>query len=752
MDIQGDMGLLGDPFDPSLAGRDKDDGFESRSGSDNLEGGSGDEQEAGDDQRRRKKKYHRHTQHQIQELEAFFKECPHPDEKQRSELSRRLCLENKQIKFWFQNRRTQMKTQLERHENVLLRQENDKLRAENELLKQNIADPICNGCGGPVVPGPVSYEQQQFRIENARLRDELNRVCALASKFLGRPLSSSTNPMVSFSPNSKLDLAVGRNGYGDLGNIDSTLPMGLGYNDGVAMHFMKPMNGPLGNEMPHDRSFFIDLAMLAMDELVKLAQIDNPLWIKSLDGGKETLNFEEYIRAFPPCIGTKPTNFVTEASRATGIVVINSMALVEILMDVNQWAETFSGLVGGASTIDMISSGFDGTKNGSLQVMRAEFQVVSPLVPVRHVRFLRFCKRHAEGVWAVVDVSIDGKQEHLHGHPLTACRRLPSGCIIQDMGNGCSKVTWVEHSEYDESVVHHFYRPVVSTGRGFGAQRWVSTLQRYCECVAVLVSPDISGEDQTGLSLNGKRSMLKLAHRMVDNFCSGVCASSTRRWDQLLAGNGGDNIRILTRQSSNDPGEPSGVVLSAATSVWLPVTWQRLFDFLSDDRVRSEWDILSHGGIMQEFINIPKGQGHGNRVSLLRANAANGNTNDNNMLILQETWNDDSSSLIVYAPVDAASMNVVMNGGDSNYVALLPSGFVIIPDNSFDKCGSNICNGTLFKRDSDGSVGGGSLLTIGFQILVNSLPTAKINVDSMETVNNLISCTIQRIKAALQLK
>lgn len=40
---------------------------------------------------------------------SFFKECPHPDEKQRLELSRRLGLETKQIKFWFQNRRTQMK-------------------------------------------------------------------------------------------------------------------------------------------------------------------------------------------------------------------------------------------------------------------------------------------------------------------------------------------------------------------------------------------------------------------------------------------------------------------------------------------------------------------------------------------------------------------------------------------------------------------------------------------------------------------
>lgn len=47
--------------------RNKEDENESRSGSDNLEGGSGDDL---DENPRKKKRYHRHTPNQIQELEA----------------------------------------------------------------------------------------------------------------------------------------------------------------------------------------------------------------------------------------------------------------------------------------------------------------------------------------------------------------------------------------------------------------------------------------------------------------------------------------------------------------------------------------------------------------------------------------------------------------------------------------------------------------------------------------------------------
>ncbi|KAL3615626.1 Homeobox-leucine zipper protein ANTHOCYANINLESS 2 [Castilleja foliolosa] len=491
-----------------------------------------------------------------------------------------------------------------------------------------------------------------------------------------------------------------------------------------------------------ERSMYLELALAAMNELVKMAQTDEPIWMRSLEGGRDILNRDEYLRSFTvPCIGMRPNGFVTEASRETGIVIINGFALVETMIDSNKWAEMFPCIVARTTTTDVISEGMGGTRNGALQLMHAELQVLSPLVPVREVNFLRFCKQHAEGVWAVVDVSIDTIREASSGGPTyPGCRRLPSGCVVQDMPNGYSKVTWIEHTEYDESVVHQLYRPLVGAGMGFGAQRWVATLQRQCECLAILMS-SVPSRDNTAITAGGRRSMLKLAQRMTNNFCAGVCASTVHKWNKLRTENVDDDVRVMTRKSVDDPGEPPGIVVSAATSVWLPVSPQRLFDFLRNEHLRSEWDILSNGGPMQEMAHIAKGQDQGNCVSLLRASAMN--ENQSSMLILQETCIDASGSLVVYAPVDIPAMHVVMNGGDSAYVALLPSGFAIVPDGPVGD-----------GPDGDGGPQAhgvsGSLLTVAFQILVNSLPTAKLTVESVETVNNLISCTVQKIKAALQ--
>ena len=110
-----------------------------------------------------------------------------------------------------------------------------------------------------------------------------------------------------------------------------------------------------------------------------------------------------------------------------------------------------------------------------------------------------------------------------------------------------------------------------------------------------------------------------------------------------------------------------------------------------------------------------------------------GDSSQSNMLILQESSTDSTGSYVIYAPVDIVAMNVVLSGGDPDYVALLPSGFAILPDG-----GGGINVGT-----------GGSLLTVAFQILVDSVPTAKLSLGSVATVNSLIKCTVERIKTAV---
>ncbi|XP_021766927.1 homeobox-leucine zipper protein PROTODERMAL FACTOR 2-like [Chenopodium quinoa] len=716
------LDMSGHKTPDSELGKMRDDEFESsRSATENLEGLSGDDQDP--NQRPKKKRYHRHTQHQIQEMENFFKECPHPDDKQRKELSRRLSLEPLQVKFWFQNKRTQMKAQHERSENQQLRNENEKLRADNIRFKEALSNATCPNCGGPAAIGEMSFDEQQLRIENARLREEIDRISGIAAKYVGKPLVTYPHNLQSqgLQPSrSSLDLGVGSYGpqSGMVGDIY-----------GSAGDLIRSVAPPTEADKP----MIIELAVAAMEELIRMAQAGDPLWIPSADNSTEILNEEEYFRTFPRGIGPMPLGLKSEASRDSAVVIMNHMNLVEILMDVNQWSCVFSGIVSRAMTLEVLSTGVAGNYNGALQVMTAEFQVPSPLVPTRENYFVRYCKQHGDSTWAVVDVSLDG----LRPSPIPRCRRRPSGCLIQELPNGYSKVMWVEHVEVDDRAVHNIYRALVNSGLAFGAKRWVSALDRQCERLASVMASNMpAGEGGVITSPEGRKSMLKLAERMVMSFCAGVGASTAHTWT-TLSGSGADDVRVMTRKSMDDPGRPPGIVLSAATSFWMPVSPKRVFDFLRDENSRSEWDILSNGGLVQEMAHIANGRDPGNCVSLLRVNSAN--SSQSNMLILQESSTDPTGSYVIYAPVDIVAMNVVLNGGDPDYVALLPSGFAILPDGPVGAHGG----GPL-------EVGsGGSLLTVAFQILVDSVPTAKLSLGSVATVNSLIKCTVERIKAAV---
>ncbi|KAF8101385.1 hypothetical protein N665_0206s0061 [Sinapis alba] len=732
-DSDNDLGLTGS----------REDDFETKSGAEvTMENPLEEELQDPNQRPNKKKRYHRHTQRQIQELESFFKECPHPDDKQRKELSRELNLEPLQVKFWFQNKRTQMKAQHERHENSILKSDNDKLRAENNRYKDALNNATCPNCGGPAAIGEMSFDEQHLRIENARLREEIDRISAIAAKYVGKPLlahSSSSFPQLTSShhiPSRSLDLEVG-----NFGNSNNSQTGFLGDMYGTS-DIMRSVS--IHNDA--DKPMIVELAVAAMEELVRMAQTGDPLWVPS-DNTVEILNEEEYFRTFPRGIGPKPMGLRSEASRESTVVIMNHINLVEILMDVNQWSSVFCGIVSRALTLEVLSTGVAGNYNGALQVMTAEFQVPSPLVPTRENYFVRYCKQHNDNTWAVVDVSLDS----LRPSPITRSRRRPSGCLIQELQNGYSKVTWVEHTEVDDRSVHTMYKPLVNTGLAFGAKRWVATLDRQCERLASSMASNIpTGDLSVITSPEGRKSMLKLAERMVMSFCSGVGASNAHAWT-TLATTGSDDVRVMTRKSMDDPGRPPGIVLSAATSFWIPVAPKRVFDFLRDENSRSEWDILSNGGLVQEMAHIANGRDPGNSVSLFRVNSAN--SGQSNMLILQESCTDASGSYVIYAPVDIMAMNVVLSGGDPDYVALLPSGFAILPD------GSSRVNASA---GAEGGVDGnnlevvtstasncGSLLTVAFQILVDSVPTAKLSLGSVATVNSLIKCTVERIKAAL---
>lgn len=138
------------------------------------------------------------------------------------------------------------------------------------------------------------------------------------------------------------------------------------------------------------------------------------------------------------------------------------------------------------------------------------------------------------------------------------------------------------------------------------------------------------------------------------------------------------------------------------------------------------------------------------------------NTSQNNMLILQESCVDSSGSLVVYCPVDLPAINIAMSGEDPSYIPLLPSGFTITSDgnqsdnttinnnNNSSNNGNNNGDGASTSTVTNiGNNSGGSLITVAFQIMVSSLPSAKLNMESVATVNGLISETVQHIKAAL---
>ncbi|KAJ9702992.1 hypothetical protein PVL29_004658 [Vitis rotundifolia] len=671
--------------------------------------GSGGDQD-GPNPRRGRKVYNRHTPQQIQRLEAFFKDCPHPDEAQRRQLGRELGLESRQIKFWFQNKRTQTKTQHERADNTALRAENERIQCENLAIREALKNVICPSCGGP----PFGEEERQrniekLQLENAQLKEEHEKVSNLLAKYIGKPITQMH--LLPPALGSSLDLSPGsfpsqETGGLSIPTVGPALGLDLAPVDICNASVMYQFKGFPDME----KTLMTETAAGAMDELIRLVRINEPLWVKSATNEKYVLHHDSYERIFPKATHFKSSNARIESSKESVVVAMNGMQLVNMFLDPNKYVDLFPTIITKASTIQVLEAGLIGSRSGSLQLMYEQMHILSPLVAPREFYFLRYCQQIEVGVWVIVDVSYDYSKE---GQPNSSFRfwKLPSGCMIQDLPDGCSKVTWVEHVEVDDkSLTHRLYRDLVSGSLAFGAERMVGTLQRMCERLAYLADENTPTRDLAGvISLpEGRRSIMKLGHRMVKDFCGVLSMSGKLDFPQLSeVDNSG--VRVSVRKST-EPGQPGGMIVSAATSLWLPMHCQTIFDFIRDEKMRP-----------QPFVPT-----------------------ENNMLMLQESCVEPLGGLVVYAPIDIPAINVAIRGEESGNIPILPSGFIVSGDGRPDSGAGCTSDGNIMGS-------GGSLLTVAFQVLVcgPAAPQQQMNMESVATVNTLISSTVQKIKIAL---
>lgn len=125
-------------------------------------------------------------------------------------------------------------------------------------------------------------------------------------------------------------------------------------------------------------------------------------------------------------------------------------------------------------------------------------------------------------------------------------------------------------------------------------------------------------------------------------------------------------------------------------------------------------------------------------------------------LMLQESCTDQSGSLVVYTTVDVDSIQLAMSGEDPSCIPLLPLGFVIVPVEPIKESNTTSGDGNSMglSPEEANNIGvqnnsAGCLLTVGLQVLGSTIPSAKLNLSSVNAINSHLCSTVQQITAAL---
>ncbi|XP_055816304.1 homeobox-leucine zipper protein HDG8-like [Solanum dulcamara] len=702
---------------------------------------------------KRQRQCHRHTMEQIQRLEAFFKECPHPDENQRNQLGREAGLDPKQIKFWFQNKRTQTKTQNERSDNNALRTQNERFLCENVAMKEAMKNIVCPKCDGP----PIGKEErarnlENMKMENQRLREQHERVSNFISSVLARSLVMGSNLA---PPNSTLQTSSNSSDESLLSQNICGSPIGYtppfrqennhnNNNNNVREHSININNIPIMSPSPQEHYEFhhdnrqktnmFEVAVASLNELFELLQVNDPIWVDSSSDERCFIHRESYEKMFPNL--NRPYQSTTariESSKNCGIVSMTAIELIHSFLDPVKWMNLFPTIVTKARTIEVLDSG---TLGGSIQLMYEKLHVLSPLVEARDFFFIRCCRQLDLTTWIMVDVSYDLFNEIQSGVPSYSWK-FPSGCAIEDLGNGQSMVTWVEHVQVDEKKqVNRIFKDLLCGRQTYGAKRWIVTLQRMSERHNFAIGATCpTKHDFKGVfnDPKGLKNMIKISQRMVKSFFEILSMTDKLDFPTSSQLNTGDRISIRQNEEIT---QPKGFIATASTSLWLPLSFQDVFNFFRDDKTRSQWDILTGGNDVIELARVLTGTFPGNNITIIQPYM------QKEMLVLQETNIDGMGAFLIYAPIDLPTVTAIVNGDDATHqVPILPSGIIISPDGRLAS-----------SRDNTVNAQNGSILTVAFQILIcgdNNSISQQQHMEAVASVHSLLSTTILKIKEAL---
>uniref|UniRef100_A0ACD5ZXY9 Uncharacterized protein n=1 Tax=Avena sativa TaxID=4498 RepID=A0ACD5ZXY9_AVESA len=770
--------------------------------------------------RRASKPAKRHCREQIQQLEAVFHECPHPDENKRLALAKKLGMGALQVKFWFQNRRSAKKNQLEKNENKALREENEALKAEHQAIKAALLTKACPTCGGQMVPREETPETQRLLMENARLKDLLFHKTSLLSQVSGKAPMPMPMPVPGSYGQLAADLDINMPAcnspvmdtrVGQLAvDLDINMPCNSPVMDTRAGQLaadldinMPACNSPvmdtrvgqlaadLDINMPACNSPVMDTrvqqdcvrgsstradaqrtellgrVLHARNEFMMMVKENEALWLPAVDG--EVLNYQTYQVSFPAIFEVGLPGFAMNGTRDTDMVMGTGADIISILMDATRLCEAFPGIMGSVTSKNIAPPT---GHQGQIQQMNANLMVPSPRMPTCKVMFVRHSWLIKPNVWAVVDVSVNdicgddtasGVNTWINAtHPM-ACRLLPSGCLVEDMKNGYCKVTWIVNAEYDKIVVPNLYHPLLlRSGHALGARRWLTSLKRRCQYLALLRldSATYIGRTTGPIPPEGRNRVLELAQQTTARFLTTLCGAGHRgqAWgtvDELRkpCAVGAESfevaMRVATlRTAGNAQGEQPGLIISAATTVWLLGTpGMHVFDYICANNRRGEWDTFSNDAPVQQEDYVAAIQSPRYAVSILHPKAAHRTNNEK--LILQQVCADDSFMFVAYAPVEERSVKEVIRGGRAAVLSLLPSGFVILPDGHGDEQIPPVDTMRPSGSATTHRTNDGCIVSVMFQTLLRGATPENLIAQTINNVGNQLSRSIVKIKDAV---